>query len=102
MNWYTAECLFRSVHENSNASQLLELRYFLLTAEDDESAKNKALELARRKQHSFVNVEGIVVEWIFQELVDVKEVLSKEISEGTEVYYKYLGGTTEHSAERGK
>jgi hypothetical protein len=91
MNWYTAECLFRSVLRGKPARsiQLLERRYFLLKAADDQSAKSNALKLAKKKQHSYLNADGIKVEWILEKVIDVKEIVDKELSEGTEVFHKY-------------
>jgi len=91
MSWYTAECLFRSVLRGRPAKsmQLLEHRYFLLKAADDQSAKNNARELANKKQHSYLNADGIKVEWILEKVVDVEEIIDKHLSEGTEVFHKY-------------
>jgi hypothetical protein len=92
MNWYTAECVFRSVHHGGSAKgrQLLERRYFLLKADDDESANKKARKLAKNKQHSYSNPDGIRVKWVLERVVDVKQILAKKLSEGTEVYYEYF------------
>jgi hypothetical protein len=91
MNWYTAECSFRSVLRGKPAksTQLLEHRYFLLKAADDKSAKTNALELAKKKQHSYLNADGTKVEWVLEKVIDVKEIVDKELSEGTEVFHKY-------------
>ena len=91
MNWYTAECLFRSALRGAPAKsvQLLEYRYFLLKAADDQSSKNKARLLAKKKQHSYLNADGIKVEWVLEKVIDVKEIPDKQLSEGTEVFHKY-------------
>ena len=92
MNWYPAECVFRSVHHDGSAKgkQLLERHYFLLKADDDESANKKARELAKNKQHSYSNPDGIRVKWVLERVVDVKQILANKLSEGTEVYYQYF------------
>jgi hypothetical protein len=91
MSWYTAECLYRSVLRGRHVKgmQLLEHRYFLLKASDFQSAKNNAHELATKKQHSYLNADGIKVEWVLEKVVDVKEIVDKQLSEGTEVFHKY-------------
>ncbi len=91
MSWYTAECLYRSEMDDFSASeQLCEYRYFLVRADDDEAANDKAWELARRKQHTYLNENGIEVRWLLDEVVETKEVLAEELSEETEVYHRYF------------
>lgn len=91
MNWYTARCLFRSQHEDGRhrRDQLIEYRYFLLRAKDDKSARSKATALAKRKEHSYISALGAKVSWIFEAVLDIKEILCSSPAEGTEVYYKY-------------
>jgi|SRR5690242_728083 Domain of unknown function (DUF4288) len=91
MNWYTARCLFRSEHENASQrrDQLIEYRYFLLRAKDDKSARTKAAALAKKKEHSYKNALGTRVNWILEDVLDIKEILASRLAEGTEVYYKY-------------
>src|ERR1700690_2283809 len=91
MAWYTTECLYRA--EISGAprqdKQLFEHRYFLLAAEDDESARKKALELAERKQHAYPNAYGENGNGAFERVIDTQEVLADQLLDETEIYHKY-------------
>jgi Domain of unknown function (DUF4288) len=95
VSWYTAECLFRAIEEENHSEPLLEVRYFLLKADDGDSARTKALEIAKAKQHGYLNMDRERVDWRFERLLDTKEVLSEELREGTEVYYKYISSENE-------
>jgi hypothetical protein len=91
MEWYTAKCIFRSVvAKRKSGKQLCERRYFLVKADSEESAAKVARNLAKRRQHSYLNAKGARVTWIFEGVVAVKEVIVKRLSEGTEVYYEYF------------
>jgi hypothetical protein len=89
--WYTAECLYRSELPSSGATeQLCEYRYFLLKADDDESASEKARSIAKKKQHRYLNEKGEEVNWILEEVVDTKQVLSEGFTEEIEIYHRYF------------
>lgn len=50
----------------------------------------RAAVLAKQKQHSYQNSKGETVTWTLQEIKEVKEILSRKLTEGTEVYYSYF------------
>ena len=89
MQWYTANCVFRSAIAGGAKKQLWEHRYFLLRADDEKVAEAVAKKLAESKQHNYVSAEGKKVRWIFDRLIAVKEVVG-ELAEGTEVYHEYF------------
>lgn len=91
MNWYTARCLFKSVHVRQRMirKQLVEYRYILVRATDDRAAIIRASELARKKQHSYLNPQGVKVKWVLEKVVETSEILAKEITEGTDLYHRY-------------
>jgi hypothetical protein len=95
MNWYTAKCLFRCVVQGKRPDDLLrECTYFLVRAKDNRDALKRAAAIAKSKQHSYVNQYGGKVEWIFERVLNVKEILAQELDEGTEIYYTYLRRTS--------
>jgi hypothetical protein len=55
MNWYVAEAVFESEieHTSANYSPLIDRTWFLVSAEDEDSAGAKAVVLARSKEHSY-------------------------------------------------
>jgi len=101
MNWYTTRCLFKSMQDQrrSRDGQLVEYRYFLIQATDDTSAVHRAWKIAKSKEHTYVSDSGAKVTWILAKVLDVKEILAKELVEGTEVYYTYSQTKTQSKPE---
>jgi len=93
MNWYTACCLYTTTIKGKTVKRggLAEYRYFLLKAGNDNIARAKGLRIGKAKQHSYKNSAGEEVSWTFEKLIDIKEVLSEEVTEGTEMYHQYIG-----------
>jgi hypothetical protein len=91
MNWYTARCLFRSVHlgKPKRRRQLIEYRYILVKASGDKTATIRARQLAKKEEHSYRNLHGVKVKWVLERVLEVTEILAREIAEGTEVYHQY-------------
>lgn len=87
MNWYVAEVLLQSAIEpkGTGYSPLIERSYFLVSADDETSANERAITAARSKQHSYTNAEGETVRWDFLKLERVREVMDKSLRDGTEV-----------------
>ena len=91
MPWYTAECLYRSELASCTADeQLCEYRYFLVKADDDQAANEKARELAAAKQHGYLNANGEKVHWVLEAVIDTKQILNEDLSEGTEIFHRYV------------
>ena len=92
MSWYTAKCRFRSIHtgEEPPHETVGEYRFFLLKADNEEGARDKAQIISKRKEHSYKNKYGATVSWCFESVVDVKEVIDGGFVEGTEIYSEYF------------
>jgi|SRR6266702_5428908 len=92
MLWYTAKCRFLSLHsgEEPPHEMLGEFRFFLLKAEDEEVAREKARLIAKQREHSYKNQYGATVTWVFDSLIDVKQILNSELGEGAEIYSEYF------------
>lgn len=87
--WHIAECLFRAViNGDRKRGRLLERRFFLLRAAGGRSAKNRALDLAKKKQHGYIGSNGEKVEWVLQKVVDTKVIMSRRLVKGTELFYE--------------
>ncbi len=89
-SWFTAKCFFHARRGNDNSNLLSEMRYFLVRAEDEAEASLRAMSLAQEKEHSYRNAEGDEITWVFDSVLDIKELLNFTLSEGAEVYYEYL------------
>jgi hypothetical protein len=88
MNWYVAEALFQSAiaPQIASYSPLIERTYFLVSADAETAANEKAVTLARSKEHSYANAEGDTVQWSFLKIERVREVLDETLGDGTEVW----------------
>jgi hypothetical protein len=90
MPWYVAECLYYADTNPTAREQLGEYRYFLVEASNDEAAIIKSWQLGRNREHSYVSADETEVKWLLESVVDVKEILDETLSEGTELYHKYI------------
>jgi 5-formaminoimidazole-4-carboxamide-1-beta-D-ribofuranosyl 5'-monophosphate synthetase len=93
MQWYTAICIFRCIvagEKKRRSRVLFERRYLLLKANSDEAAVRRAGYFAKKRQHTYRNAKGQSVKWVLEKILDVKEVISKDLIEGTEVYHEYF------------
>jgi hypothetical protein len=92
MGWYTAKCLYRAeTHSTIQPSGILgEYRYFLVFGEREELVREKSVQLARTKAHSYTNADGGTTRWVVEDVVDLKEILSHELAEGVEVFSEYI------------
>jgi hypothetical protein len=92
MKWYTAKCLFRVENQGTALPSgiLGEFRYLLVSGDDENTAREKSALLAKKKEQTYTNARGGTTAWIFESIVELKEILSSELSDGTEVYSEYV------------
>jgi hypothetical protein len=82
--WFAVRLLFES-----NQS-ICEERIVLVRASDVDEAEQRAKKIAVSGEHEYANVAEEVVGWRFAEILDVIELLDKELIEGSEVYHHFL------------
>lgn len=83
--------IFASAHpDRPEDDDLYEERIVLLRSGSEDEAKAKAEAIAREQGEKYKNVYEETVRWSFVEVIDVKQVLSESIADGTEVYYCFL------------
>ncbi|WP_158944828.1 DUF4288 domain-containing protein [Granulicella sp. S190] len=92
MKWYTAKCLYRThFHDSTQCSGILgEYRYYLVMGDDEDAAREKSVNIARNNAHGYLNAEGGTTAWIFEEVVELHEILAPELSEGVEIFSEYI------------
>ena len=90
--WFTAECIYSLLHaQPAPASSLTaEARYFPIEAFSEEEAKEKALILAKQREHSYKNRNDDLVQWRFDRIGRVVALFDRELREGSEVFYTYI------------
>lgn len=90
-SWYSARILMEAVHpDEPPGSALFEDKVILVKAGSERQVKAKAGKLGKKDEHEYLNVEGNRVSWVFREVLDVVALFDEALTEGTEVYYKFL------------
>jgi hypothetical protein len=70
---------------------LFEDRLVVLYAEGGEdAAMKKAKKIGKSEAHSFKNIDGETVSWVFREVLDLIQLDTHSIEDGTEVYHHFL------------
>ena len=88
MNWYVAEAVFNSIIDGAEDSYtpLIERSWFLVSADDESLAQAKAVALAEKRLDAYDNPAGERVRWVFQRIERLREVMDRELQDGTEVW----------------
>jgi hypothetical protein len=85
MPWFGVKVLRRATHGDSPPSEdLYEESVFLVIADDDEGAAERAREFCL--QHSYRNVYGELVTWRLDRVFEPFQIWDFELADGLEVY----------------
>jgi len=85
--WYSARLLFEAEVEGEDSDDILcEESIYLVEADDDDDAEQKASEVGTQAQHEYANDKGQMVRWRFRRVLDVQELCEPRIAHGTEVF----------------
>ncbi|MGE5409826.1 MAG: DUF4288 domain-containing protein [Clostridiales bacterium] len=89
--WYSASLLFEGINSGkSEAEQLWEETIVLFLAKNEEEAEEKARLLGLNSEHEYESVTRDMVKWEFRHILSIQEVLTDNISDGAEVFSRYL------------
>jgi len=89
--WFAARLLLESQHPGDLFSdRLYEEKIIVLRAATEEAARGKAEEFGRAAEETYLNADEQTVQWVFSEVLDIKELFDENIQGGTEVYYSFL------------
>ncbi len=69
---------------------LWEEQLILITANDEEIARRKAAEIGNARNQEYVAANGVVVKWVFDRIERVHIIEAMELTEGTEVFSRFL------------
>ena len=100
MNWYAARILYESIIKEPAENPAYELevlfeeRTFIISVEDDDDIVEKANALAKQNEDGYDNVEGEQVDWVFKELLEILDISTKKVEDGTEVFYRFWHSPT--------
>lgn len=84
--FYSAATLYECLVNNE--SDIFELRAYLVQADNQEMATEKALAIAKKNENSYKNEFGQTVDWKFKDLLSVEDMTSVE--DGTEIFSMFL------------
>jgi hypothetical protein len=92
--WFAASLLFKSVHAPvQRAEPLWEERLILVQALTRDEANAKATSIGEQGVHSYKTVVGDIVTWMFDCVLCVYEIEGAELSDGTELFSRFLKDT---------
>jgi hypothetical protein len=84
MKWFLAKLVFQIVCGDGRHTPQFDEQLRLFSAEDEETAVSKAMEVGKREEDCFYNNKEQLVQWIF---VGVPEALQlHDFSDGAEIY----------------
>lgn len=99
--WYAVKVLFESVHaEDKNENlKLFEESIFLVKAFHEDEANEKAKVFAKKAEHEYVNTYGVSIKSQFVTILHTFELNDHELTDGTEIYARYIHAQKEDSAK---
>ena len=86
MNWYIAKLVFRIITGDGNHMPQFDEQLRLINANNEEEAFEKAHQLGREEEDSFMNQKNQVVKWAFINIPELNKLPS--LSDGMEIYSK--------------
>ena len=87
---YIAVLLYESTSESGDKTPLYEESCVLLQAPNEEEARARAVEHARRQDVPYESAEGKTIHWSLKHVVDVSPVLDDELKDGAELYARHF------------
>lgn len=85
MNWYIAKLIFSIISGDGNHCAQFEEQMRLITAKCKHNALEKACNIGRANQDSFLNCHSETVLWQFIGVAEINKLI--DLSDGTELYY---------------
>jgi hypothetical protein len=86
MNWYVAKIVFRIISGDGNHSAQFDEQLRLISARDEHEAFEKANNIGRTHEESFMNIQSEPVRWQFIDVAELNQL--NELADGTELYYQ--------------
>ena len=86
MNWFIAKMVFRITSGDGNHTPQFDEQLRLINAETEDEAFDKAMQIGRAEEDSFMNNKNQVVKWSFINIPELNRLPS--LSDGIEIYSK--------------
>ena len=86
MNWYIAKIVFRIVSGDGDHMPQFDEQLRLIQASDEDEAFEKAQQIGRDEEDSFMNQKNQLVKWTFINIPELNRLPG--LSDGVEIYSK--------------
>jgi hypothetical protein len=97
-DWYSARLLIeRTIDRGKPPKPLFEESVIIFQAAGRRAASKRAKQLGRKASHHFKNFLGETVRWVFREVLEVQEIMGDELTDGTEVYFRWWDSPSERT-----
>ncbi|MBD0743173.1 DUF4288 domain-containing protein [Streptomyces sp. CBMA152] len=90
MSLFVAVLLCAASTTAEDQAPLYQENFVLLTAQDEDEARDKALAHGKRLETRYENELGETVTWKLLHVVDVNEVSDPELGDGSELYTRHF------------
>lgn len=92
-SWYSARLLIEMTIDGLNPPKpLFEESVIIFKMPDNATTsaiRKRVGQLGKKASHHYKNEDGEVVRWTFQEVLEVQQIMAEELTDGTEVYYRW-------------
>jgi hypothetical protein len=89
-SYYMGVVIYESSSDAPNYEPLYEESFFLIQAESEEQARQKAVLYAQNAKTRYQNEQGETITWSVKTIVDVSAVLANTIEDGSELYARHF------------
>ncbi|WP_158501711.1 DUF4288 domain-containing protein [Vitiosangium sp. GDMCC 1.1324] len=89
-HFYIAVLLYESTSESGDKEPMYQESFVLLQATNEEEARARALEHARRQDIRYESAEGKTIRWSLKHMVDVSPALDDNLKDGSELYARHF------------
>ena len=88
--WYSVQALFRCNVQDELENILFEKSIFLINVDDGQDVSEKAEQVAKSFEHQYKNDESKDVLWVFVKILEIQNLVEKELYDGIEVFSRLL------------
>jgi hypothetical protein len=86
-SWFSARLLFVcEIEGDPERDRLCEVSVIVLQGTNEEEAKQTARQIGLAMQHGYPNEQGEWVQWNLLSILEVQDLSTEQIEQGTEVY----------------
>lgn len=78
MKWFVAKLVFRIYNESMPELYQFDEQYRLIKAPNTDIALRKAHNLGDMEQESFTNNKGAIINWMFEDVTDLREIKNED------------------------